>query len=642
MKKVLLLIITWYLFLQNCFSQNKRDIDILKREISTAKEDSIKIKAAYELSSLYQDVKIDSSFYYATICKGLLKGSSNTKFEIKLMVLLSQLYSSLGRDDHTLEYLLNALNIAAKNNLYQEVATISNYIANFYQQKNFLKVVEYHSKALNAAKKSKNNELINDILNSGSNYYFNVGDYDKAKNIMDEQIKLNPLLKDAMLSDYGDLYRVKKDFKVAQEYYLKAIKIFEDRKDTFQLIFLYHNFALIPLMQKQYNKAIHYKNISKEFAISLNAIDFLAKINSELAVLYADLGDYRSALKFNLEAIQFYRNRGEVNVLKELIKFNSEINFKLGNTAEAYKELNTFIEMQNAQNSKEIQSKISMLESSILLDKKQNEINLLNKDREIQRKDLEKQKTRVVLTIVGLILVLIFTFFVLRLLRIRNRQNKVIAEQKAQSDALLLNILPFEVAKELMETGTAKAKRYETVTVLFTDFKNFTAISEKLSPEELVKEINYCYSEFDKIITKYGIEKIKTIGDSYMCAGGLPTKNETNPWDVVSAGIELQKFIIKHKEECIRHDLPYFELRLGIHTGVVVAGIVGVKKFAYDIWGDTVNIASRMESSGEVGKVNISGSTYEIVKNKFNCVHRGKILAKNKGEIDMYFVEGKA
>jgi len=219
-------------------------------------------------------------------------------------------------------------------------------------------------------------------------------------------------------------------------------------------------------------------------------------------------------------------------------------------------------------------------------------------------------------------------------------QRNRISKEKKRSDELLLNILPEETAEELKATGTAKAKSFDLVSVLFTDFKNFTQASEKLSPEELVAEINHCYSEFDKIITKHGIEKIKTIGDAYMCAGGLPATNSTNPEDMVQAGLEMVAFIEKNKQERIAKGQPFFELRCGIHTGPVVAGIVGIKKFAYDIWGDTVNTASRMESSGEIGKVNISGTTYELIKDKFTCVHRGKVKAKNKGEIDMYFVEG--
>jgi ligand-binding sensor domain-containing protein/class 3 adenylate cyclase len=218
-------------------------------------------------------------------------------------------------------------------------------------------------------------------------------------------------------------------------------------------------------------------------------------------------------------------------------------------------------------------------------------------------------------------------------------EKKKVEKQKERSEELLLNILPSEVAEELKQKGRAEAKQFDEVTVMFTDFKGFTQISEKLSPTELVTAIDTFFKAFDNIISKYNIEKIKTIGDSYMCAGGLPVANNTNAFDIVRAALEIQQFMLGQMQQSKKDGKEMFEVRIGVHTGPVVAGIVGLKKFAYDIWGDTVNIASRMESSGEAGKVNISGATYEIVKDKFNCTYRGKIEAKHKGEIDMYFVE---
>ncbi len=225
-------------------------------------------------------------------------------------------------------------------------------------------------------------------------------------------------------------------------------------------------------------------------------------------------------------------------------------------------------------------------------------------------------------------------------LELKEQENNIITKEKQRYEELLLNILPYEVAQELKENGKSEAKMFDHVTVMFTDFKDFTKIGEQMSPGQLVKEIDYCFSSFDKIIQKYGIEKIKTIGDSYMCAGGLPAVNKTHATDVIHAAIDIMTFMLEHKKEKEAKGETPFEIRIGINTGPVVAGIVGIRKFAYDIWGDTVNIASRMESSGEPGKINISGSTHEQVKEKFRCTYRGKVEAKNKGEIDMYFVEG--
>ena len=218
-------------------------------------------------------------------------------------------------------------------------------------------------------------------------------------------------------------------------------------------------------------------------------------------------------------------------------------------------------------------------------------------------------------------------------------QNRIIEEERQRSDDLLLNILPTSIAQELKETGKATAQKFNDTTVLFTDFKNFTSIAEQLTPEKLVKEIDDTFRAFDFIISQYpDLEKIKTIGDAYMVASGLSSR-KTIPYNMVQAAIEMQQYLTEVKMEKIKRNEPYFEARIGMHTGPVVAGVVGNKKFAYDIWGDTVNIASRMEANCEVGRVNLSGVTASLVKYKFDCEYRGKVNVKNKGMMDMYYLK---
>ncbi len=210
-------------------------------------------------------------------------------------------------------------------------------------------------------------------------------------------------------------------------------------------------------------------------------------------------------------------------------------------------------------------------------------------------------------------------------------------EEKHKSEALLLNILPEEIADELKLHGVASTKLYPAATIMFTDFKGFTSLSGKLTPNELVSELSTIFTQFDEITDRHNMEKIKTIGDAYMCAGGIPVENSTHPVDAILAAFDFILYIEQFNKEMGQGNI--WEIRAGLHTGPIIAGVVGKKKFAYDIWGDSVNIASRMESNSEEGKVNISESTYELIKDYFVCTPRGGKHVKNKGEMIMYFVE---
>lgn len=251
------------------------------------------------------------------------------------------------------------------------------------------------------------------------------------------------------------------------------------------------------------------------------------------------------------------------------------------------------------------------------------EVNLFNQQRENDR-NIRR----------AMFIILILAFVLLSTLYWYYRS---ISKEKQRSENLLLNILPADTAEELKEKGSVQAKRFESITVLFSDFKAFTQYSEGLDPEELVESVDFYFSKFDQIIEKYKLEKIKTIGDAYMCASGLPFPSDNHAQRMVSAAIEINEFV-KEAKRNNPDNKPRFDVRIGINTGPAVAGVVGLKKFAYDIWGDTVNVASRMESRSEPGKINISENTYQVVKDDFDCEYRGEYEIKNRGMMKMYFV----
>ena len=208
--------------------------------------------------------------------------------------------------------------------------------------------------------------------------------------------------------------------------------------------------------------------------------------------------------------------------------------------------------------------------------------------------------------------------------------------EQVRTKELLHNILPVEIADELSATGSARPARHESVSILFTDFSGFTQAVSAMPADRMVGELNEIFAQFDSITDACGVEKIKTVGDAYMAAAGLPKACSDHAQRCVRAGLRM----IEYLENRNRASAFKWSVRIGVHSGPVVAGVVGSKKYAYDIWGDTVNIASRMESSGEIGRVNVSAYTYDLIREEFDCEYRGKVDAKGKGQIDMYFVKG--
>jgi adenylate cyclase len=537
-----------------------------------------------------------------------------------------------------LEYFRLALKIDEELGNKYNILVDHQYMRSVYiKEGNYPEALKNELAALKIAEETKNKLAIIYGQNAVGTIYQHLGNNSEALRYYEEALKLAIVKNDSFnigqeKNNMGVVYATQGNYNVALINYNEALKINEHLNDTIQIAINIGGIVDLDVLIGNYREAA--KNYQKALSLyeQKGNQTRIAETCNEFGALYEKIGDLKNALTYETRGLSLAMKMEMKDQIKESYKNLAHIYSKLGNYKAAYDNEVLFKQYYDSIYNKENEKKLTSLQMQYDFDKKQDSIKSeqVKKDA-LTTKEIEDQKRIRNYILGGLGIVLFFLIFVFI-------QRNKIAKEKNRSDGLLLNILPSEVAEELKEKGSAEAKSFDDVTVIFTDFKSFTAISEKLTAKELVSEIDYCFKGFDAIIEKYGIEKIKTIGDSYMAAGGLPVANKTHAKDVMNAALEIIKFMENHKYQRIKENEPVFEIRIGINTGPVVAGIVGVKKFAYDIWGDTVNLASRMESSGEPGRVNISGSTYELVKNDFTCTYRGKIQAKNKGEVDMYFI----
>lgn len=530
----------------------------------------------------------------------------NLKDDIGVANLLNNIaavYSDQGDEEKGLEYSLRSLEISEKSGDKLRILSALNTVGSIYYDKKATwdKALNYLLKALPLCEEIGNTEALGVISANIGEIYFYQNDLVKAKNIYEKAIKA---LGESQYSSFafngiGKIYLKQGDFIQALSYHNKALAIAKKSDNKHDIVRSFQGIANVYFAENDYADALLYYNKASSLAEDIQATPDLKDLYQEMAVAYSKNLDYKNAYK--------YRTR--YADIKDTL-YNIETDKKLGK-----------------------------LQFEFDLQKKQGEINLLTKDKALQDADLQRQKLAKNALSAGLALVLLIALLIFRNYREKVKTNKILDRQKDEIEHLLLNILPAEVAKELQVNGQATPRNFESVSVMFTDFKSFTVIADKMSPQELVEELNSCFIAFDNIIGKYNLEKIKTIGDAYMCAGGIPAPDKRHAYNIVKASLEIQEYIIQNNKRKVAAGLEAWDLRLGVHVGPIVAGVVGKRKYAYDIWGSTVNIASRMESNGEPGRVNISASTYELVKDEFECSYRGKIYAKNVGDVDMYFVE---
>lgn len=362
----------------------------------------------------------------------------------------------------------------------------------------------------------------------------------------------------------------------------------------------------------------------------------LKEQNDELVKMYNDLNDEKRKVEKEKRLLENER-RNLVNKTKSLHRVVKKKQRELKLTSKEV-ELRKNMLQQQSDEIVEITNEIKRKDADISnLEERKKMSDILIKKNELE---LEHKRSQQKFLILGLSLVVLISLLLLFITVNRRRVNKILEIEKKKSDALLLNILPREIAIELKNTSKTVARSYELATVMFADIKNFTKLSAQLSPSDLIEELDYLFGAFDKIILKYNIEKIKIIGDCYMCVGGIPQANDTNPLDIVHAAIEMQDFMTAMREDRLKNGGLIYDIRIGINTGPIVAGVIGSMKFAYDVWGHTVNIASRLEAACEARKINISSSTYECIQDKFECTYRGRMDVKGKSGLEMYYVSG--
>ena len=633
-----------------------------------------------------------------SLLKELAQQKDDTN-KVKVLDALSDGYSSINHDKGT-KYAQQELELATKLEWKTGIADAYYCIGlNYHDKSDFSQKIEYYSKSLKIFEETGNKMSISAVANDIGVIYYRRGDYPKTLEYWFKALKIdeeigNKNIVASVIGNIGNVYNAQGDYPKALEYYFKALKIDEEIGNKIVIANAIANIGTVYQYQRDYPKALEYDSRSLKMYEEIGDKGGIANITSNIGIVYVAQGHYTDGIAYYFKALKINEGVGnknnEVEILKNIgagyihivtdtFKTNKPENMSempnpgstipAGKNALLHKSVRYLLEaividkeigsLDNLQQSYAYLSRADSLlgdyrgaleafiqytifKDSVFSQKKTIEISRLEMVKKIETDSLtsvharqvielklRQQRNYTYLGIAGILLLTGFSFFIAKE---RGKSEK----ERKKSDQLLLNILPEEVANELKINGTTTAKHYDNVTVLFSDFVNFTSAGERMKPQALIDELHTCFKKFDEITGKYNIEKIKTIGDAYLAVAGLPAADSKHAENTVRAAVEINAFM---QDRIAKLGNSTFDIRIGIHSGSVVAGIVGVKKFAYDIWGDAVNTAARMEQNSEPGKINISQNTYELVKGKFSFEYRGEIDTKGKGMLKMYFVE---
>ena len=644
--KYIFLILIWLACFFDITAQNDNYFEIWEDETQT---DSSRAKAYYTYLFIeYMFDKPDSALILVENLKTFAESNSNLYSLGLSQDLRARSYYYNGDYVNALKHINQSLKTFQKHGDQLKISQALSLIGEIYSdQGDNIRALDYIKRSSkiaeeidNTIQRVKTNNLIGEI-------FLNLEDADSALKYYEQNLALTEVNKNSLdhanaLFDIAGIYLRKLDYNEAINYYNKSEAIYRELGEQVGLSNILYDKGILYEAQDKYEIALEfYKEslkLDEEFDIYFNAmVKYLG-----IGQLYLKMERYKEAKDNCTKSMSLAEEFGVLAIQKDNCECLYAAYKALGNTDKAIGFNDKYLILDENLKEDETAVKLQQMEFAKQVEAdslKQVEVDL--REKMVYDADINlKTRSKNIAIGIGILFLILAGGFYSRY-RYTKKSKNVIEKEKERSDNLLLNILPAEIAEELMAKGSADARDFEMVSMLFTDFKGFTEASEKLTAKELIKEINSCFQAFDHICTRFKVEKIKTIGDAYMAGGGLPVPDENSVKNTVLAALEMQNFITSRIATKKTNDEIFFEMRLGIHTGPVVAGIVGVKKFQYDIWGDTVNTAARMESSGEIGKVNISESTYDLIKNepKFSFESRGKIAAKGKGEIEMYFVK---
>jgi adenylate cyclase len=657
MQRYLLLMVLGLVLSTAAFSQKQGQarIDSLLKELPGQKEDTNKVKLLDKLWWAYGTINPDQGLKFAQQGLGLAtklgweKGMGWTYFDIGIhydtkydypkaieyysktvaidekignkkhmaMVLgsIGAVYSRQSDYTRALSYFFRALSMQEEVGEKIGMADATGNIGNIYAaQKDYTKALEYFTRSLKLYEEIGNKGGIAGLFNNMAIIYQRQKDYPRALEYFDKSLKLKEEIGDkngitATITNIGEVYAKQHNYTEGIAQFFKALKMAEEQGDEYGAGVCLFNIGYTYLgIVTDTNKA--------------GSVQMVSELQHKTYIPDGQIPQGRSALlhksvEYIQRAIVRYAKIGDLDDLQGSYENLSTADSLLGDyrgALEAYKLYTVFKDSVFSGEKKTEIVRLGMMRKMSVDSLKSAQ------QRQVVELKYRQQRNYTYLGIAGILLLAGFSFFIVK--------------ERGKSEKLLLNILPAEVAGELKTKRSLAARHYDSVTVLFTDFVDFTSAGERMHPQELIDELHTCFKAFDEITGKHNIEKIKTIGDAYLAVSGLPVPDINHAENVMKAAMEIRSFMLQRKQE--GHDT--FEIRIGVHSGPVVAGIVGVKKFAYDIWGDTVNTAARMEQKSEAGKINISQTTYEIVKDKYTCTYRGEIEAKGKGMIKMYYL----